>query len=134
MLRWLNGLFAALFLFGAVVQYNDPDPLRWALFYLAAAVTCGLGAASRLRWPLPAAVALAALAWAATLLIGATGEVGVGELFSAWEMKDTRIEEGREMYGLLIIAAWMSVLAVALFRARGSADRRRAEDGARGAT
>jgi hypothetical protein len=36
-LRLASGLFAALFLLGAIVQINDPDPLRWMLLYLAAA-------------------------------------------------------------------------------------------------
>jgi hypothetical protein len=33
------------------------------------------------------------------------GHVGWGEMTSAWEMKNTRIEEGREFYGLCIVAA-----------------------------
>jgi hypothetical protein len=117
--RLLHLLFAALFGLGAAVQYNDPDPLRWMAIYLAAAVICGLAAAGRIRWPAPAVVALVALAWAATLAPGVIGAVQPEELVSAWEMKDARVEEGREMYGLLIIAAWMSVIAVTgLRRAR----------------
>lgn len=35
MWRLLNLFFAALFLFGAVVQLNDPDPVRWVAIYMA---------------------------------------------------------------------------------------------------
>jgi hypothetical protein len=34
-------------------------------------------------------------------------------MFGAWEMKDTGVEESREMYGLLIVAGWMVVLTIA---------------------
>jgi hypothetical protein len=32
-------------------------------------------------------------------------------LFAEWEMRDVRVEEAREMYGLAIVAAWMTVIA-----------------------
>jgi Transmembrane family 220, helix len=34
--RVINWVMAVLFLFAAVVQYNDPDPVRWMAMYLAA--------------------------------------------------------------------------------------------------
>lgn len=111
-----NALLALLFVFGAAVQYNDPDPLRWMAIYLAAAVACVLAVLGRLRWWLPAAVGGVALVWAALLSPRVVGRVGVAELFPAWEMGSLRIEEGREMYGLLIIAFWMAVLVVAARR------------------
>lgn len=120
MLRLLSAVFAALFLLGVGVQLNDPDPLRWILLYLAAATASLLAAAGRNRWPLPAATALVALAWAAILAPGALGEARVTELVGAWEMKDSRVEEGREAYGLLIVFAWMAVLALAGLRNRRS--------------
>jgi hypothetical protein len=33
-------------------------------------------------------------------------------MFNEFEMRDLGIEESREMYGLLMIAAWMTVLAL----------------------
>jgi hypothetical protein len=112
-LRAANGAMAALFAFAAAVQYNDPDPLRWMALYLAAAAACVLAVLHRLpRWG-PAVVGLAALAWAVTLAPHVLGHVGWGEMVQAWEMKDVRVEEGREMYGLLIVAAWMAVLVLA---------------------
>jgi hypothetical protein len=41
------------------------------------------------------------------------GHVPFREMFGAFEMRTVGIEESREMYGLLIIAAWMAVLALA---------------------
>ena len=104
---------ALLFLFGAVVQYNDPDPLRWMLIYLAAAVACVLAIAKRLRWWFAAIVGTVALVWAATLAPAAFPNVRFLEMFAAWEMANERVEEGREMYGLLLIAIYMAVLVVA---------------------
>jgi hypothetical protein len=116
--RILNGLLGALFLLGAVVQYNDPDPLRWAAIYLVAAIACGLAATGRGHWAVPAGVGAVAAAWAATLAPSVLGQVVPSELVGAWEMKDARVEVGREMYGLLIIAAWMAVIAIDDLRRR----------------
>jgi len=38
-----------------------------------------------------------------------------------WEMKDVRVEEGREMYGLFIIFAVMTVISVIRWLATRSA-------------
>jgi hypothetical protein len=111
--RAANGAMAALFVFAAAVQLNDPDPLRWMAVYLAAAAACVLALLGRLPRFAPVAVGLAALAWAMLVSPHVLGRVGIGEMFGAWEMKDARVEEGREMYGLAIVAAWMAVLAAA---------------------
>jgi len=44
-------------------------------------------------------------------------------MFTEFEMKNAGVEESREMYGLLIVAAWMAAVAVAarLRSARGTA-------------
>ena len=114
----LNGVMAAAFLFSVVVQYNDPDPVWWMAIYGAAAAVCVLEIAGRGHWPLPAIVGLAALAWALTLAPAAIGKVRFGELFEAFEMKDARVEVAREMGGLLIVAFWMAVSAIVLWRQR----------------
>ncbi|HEX4946426.1 MAG TPA: transmembrane 220 family protein [Blastocatellia bacterium] len=107
-----NYVMLAAFIFGVIVQYNDPDPLRWMAIYGAAAVACGLYAAGRRLWIVPAVVLVIAVIWAATLAPAALGKVGFGELFEAFEMKDERVEIGREFGGLMIIAAWMLVLTI----------------------
>ena len=102
---------ALSFLFGAAVQYNDPDPLRWIAIYLAASAACALAALKWLRWWFAAAVAAVALVWTRTFIPGTLPNVRIPELFAAWEMASERIEQGREMYGLLIIGLYMAVLA-----------------------
>jgi hypothetical protein len=112
-LRVMTAVMAVLFTFGLVVQYNDPDPLRWMVIYGAAALACGLAVLRRMpRW-LPVVVAVAALAWSAALLPGVAGRVAPGEMFEEFEMKSPEVEQAREAVGLGIIAAWMIVLAVA---------------------
>ncbi len=111
-----NYVMLVAFVFGVIVQYNDPDPARWMAMYGAAAVACGLYAAGRRQWIVPAVVLVIALIWAATLASAALGKVRFGELFEAFEMKDERVEIGREFGGLVIIAAWMAILTVLTFR------------------
>jgi len=121
-MRWLrvvSALMALLFVFGVVVQINDPDPARWIIVYALAAIACLLAVRDRLpRW-LPILVALIALAWAATLAPGVAGRVNPFEMFEEFEMKSPAIEQAREMFGLLIIAAWMLVLAFVRRRRAG---------------
>jgi hypothetical protein len=116
--RALNALFALLFFFGAAVQYNDPDPIRWMAIYLAACVACVTAVVRRTPWWLPAITAVIALLWALTLAPRVFPNVRITELFAAWEMKDERVEEGREMYGLLIIFVCMSMVALTSRRQR----------------
>lgn len=111
-MRGANRLMTVLFLIAAVLQYNDPDPLRWMAIYGLAALACLLALAGWLPRPLSALVGLAALAWAATLAPAVVGRVSIGELFESFTMKSQSVEEAREMGGLLVVAAWMAVLAL----------------------
>jgi len=107
--RLADGLFLLLFAFSVVLQVNDPDPLRWIAIYSAAALACLVS--SQLHWFFPAAVGLVALAWATTLAPAVIGNVPFLSMFEEFEMKNIAIEESREMYGLLLVAFWMAVLA-----------------------
>jgi hypothetical protein len=118
MFRGLNSALALLFLFGAAVQYNDPDPVPWMAIYLAASIACVLAATKKLRWWFAAAVGLVAVVWASILAPRIFPGVRIAELFGAWEMANNRVEEGREMYGLIVIAASMSILAIVTWRMR----------------
>ena len=104
-----NWIMLLMFVFSAAVQFNDPDPLVWVGIYGAAAVVCGLELRRRTPLWAPVAVALIALAWAASLYSRAH-EVPISSLFSAWEMRNLHIEEAREMYGLAIVGVWMIVI------------------------
>ncbi len=105
-----NGIMLLMFLFSAAVQFNDPDPLVWMGIYGAAAAVCGLEIRRRAPAWVAIAVALIAFVWAASLYYRAH-EVPISSLFAEWEMRDLRIEEAREMYGLTIVGVWMIVIA-----------------------
>jgi hypothetical protein len=108
----LNGVMSVLFLVAVAVQHNDPDPIRWMAIYGLAGLACALALAGRLPRVVPVLVGVAALAWAATIAPGVVGRVSVGELFESYAMKSAPVEEAREMGGLLIVTAWMGVLAL----------------------
>ena len=109
-------LLGLLFLFGAVVQYNDPDPLSWIAIYVAASVACFMAAADLGTWIVAAAISAVALLWALSLLTGAAPAVRIFEMFAAWEMKSERVEVAREMYGLLLTSISTAAVAVARYR------------------
>jgi hypothetical protein len=54
--------------------------------------------------------------WAGSLSPRVLGVVPFMSMLEEFEMKDIRVEESREMYGLLIVAVWMLVVAVVLWR------------------
>ena len=92
--RGLNWLMCALFLLSVLVQWNDPDPVRWMAIYGAALVVC-LAVALRARVPAAAAllIAVVALAWAIATIDGGR-TTGYAHMFDAWEMKSPNVEEG----------------------------------------
>lgn len=120
--RVVNGLMAALFLFAVVVQYNDPDPAAWMLIYGAACAAATLAAVRGVSpFALSALAGLIALAWAGFLAAGGARSLDLyAHMFDAWEMKSVPVEEARETSGLLIVSAWMAVLAVHALRRRRS--------------
>ena len=108
----LNIPFAAIFVFGATLQYNDPNPIPWVLIYLAAALPCALIAMKRSGWRLPAVVAAVAAAWCSVYVLQGAWTVPVGQMFAEWEMKNQEVLQTREMFGLGLIAVWTALLAV----------------------
>jgi hypothetical protein len=109
---WANGLMAIVFLVAVAIQHNDPDPLRWMAIYGLAGLACVFALMGRLPWPAPVLIGLAALIWAATIAPGVIGRVSLGELFESYSMKSEPVEEAREMGGLIIVTAWMALLAL----------------------
>ena len=103
-------LFLLMFAFSVVVQLNDPDPLPWMLIYGAAALACLLSLLGKLPWQFAVVTGIIALAWAATIAPRVIGEVPFLDMFADFEMKDIGVEESREMYGLILIGGWMSIL------------------------
>jgi hypothetical protein len=113
----LNFLMMLLFVFAAVLQYNDDDMLRWMVIYLVAAACCVGAFVGKLKWWVPALVAAVCVGWSVIYFARGAAGMPVGEMFAEWEMKNQQIVEEREMFGLLIIAAWMAVLAFSARRA-----------------
>lgn len=119
-LRVVCVLMALLLFFSAGLQYNDPDPMGWMALYGLAGLVTAFAATfpGRYPWPVPALLALWALAWAAMIAPGVVGKVDLVRMFGAWEMKDFRVEEARECFGLSITGLWMLVLVAARLQAR----------------
>ena len=111
--RGVNWLMCALFLLSVVVQWNDPDPVRWMAIYGAAFAAClATGLRTRVPAMAPLLVAGVALAWAIAIIDGGR-TTGYSQMFDAWEMKSVNVELAREATGLLIAGGWMLVIAVA---------------------
>ncbi|HEV8321136.1 MAG TPA: transmembrane 220 family protein [Myxococcota bacterium] len=119
--RGVAALLCLTFVFFAAVQYNDPDPYVWIPVYGAAALLCGLEVAGRAWWPGAAALAAGTLAWAATIVPRVWGHTNARDLFMRWEMRGGAAEEGREMFGLVIVAASMTFVALAARRRQARA-------------
>ena len=115
--RALTVLMAVLFLLALLVQYNDPDPVRWMAIYGAAALACVLALAGRLPRRAPLAIGVVAAIWAFTLAPRVVGQVAAGDLFREVGMMSAEVEEARETIGLLVVVAWMLVLSNAASRA-----------------
>jgi len=113
-----NAIMCLAFLLSVIVQFNDPDPLTWVSIYGAAMLVCGFEVRRRVHPLIPAAIALVALIWAATIAPRVIGQVPFGAMFAEFEMKDVGVEESREMYGLVLIALWMIAVASAAWRRR----------------
>ncbi len=119
-MRIANIVFAALFIFGAIVQFNDPDPLAWVAVYLFAAGACVLAVRQPTGYIVQVAVALVCVVWAVIISPRVFGHSSFGRMFESWEMKDTSVEYSREMYGLALIAIWMAVNVIRSIRLRNA--------------
>jgi hypothetical protein len=111
-------VMTAVFVYAAALQYNDPDPIRWAAMYLSAAAACVLFIVTRLSWYVAGVIALIALVWAGAIAPGVVGQVSLLQMFDTWKMTNAAVEEAREMFGLLIVVGWMAVLLVGTIRQR----------------
>jgi hypothetical protein len=109
----MNAVMAVLFAFAVAVQYNDPDPWRWSAIYGAACVVSVLAARTgRPPRALAAGVGAVALLWMVYWAVSsAVPANSFARMFDSWEMHSEPVEEAREEIGLLIVAAWMAVVA-----------------------
>jgi hypothetical protein len=118
-LRVASAVMALLFFACAVLQYNDPDPVRWMSMYGAAAVVSGLHAVrGRLPLALPLLVAAAALVWGVWITTHIDGRFEWRHLAESMHAGTPQIEQSRESLGLCVVAAWMLGVAVGRDRPR----------------
>ena len=125
--RITNAIFFLLFVYFAIVQYNDPDPLLWMILYAFVGIVALLGVFQWYnRWLLLGGMALftgffvwllpSAITWITSPDMGAPFEMVPTE--PAW------MEETRECLGALIGLATLLTIwrfSVAFARKSGSA-------------
>ena len=104
-------LMLVFFGYATVMQYNDPDPLLWMTIYSVAAILCAMHLMGRL--PVRAGLVFIGLIiihglYLAYRIIGP-------RFFDEREMIGVA-EEGREMIGVIIVAAWTGFM---VWRTRG---------------
>jgi hypothetical protein len=104
-----NICFCLLFIFSAILQYNDPDPYVWMPIYLYGALLCWLAARNKFY---PAAYLAGIIVYTAYAVYLFFAKDGVLEWIQkhnseniVQSMKATKpwIEETREFLGLMIL-------------------------------
>ena len=102
-----------LLILSAIVQWNDPDPLRWILCY---SVTAIITLCSLIR-PLPPSIPpiWGLVVLLSSLLVGmdlwmSEGQLECGSFWNVIAMRNETVELGRELGGLLLVTGWMAVL------------------------
>lgn len=111
-LRVANVVFGLLFALSGVVQYNDPDPVRWMVIYGAACAACIAWELRRLPKAVAGALAAVSFVWAGVIAFGIHLESPVLDALTDWQMHAGGSEELRESLGLLIVSAWMLLLGL----------------------
>lgn len=121
-LRVIFAAMAVLLGWAAGLQLNDADPLLWIALYGGGALLCGLGALGRAlpSW-VGGAFAVGCLGYAAYLAVFVIGAGEGRPMFDGTASEEAGLidlEEGRELFGLLILAACGAGYAWASRRAR----------------
>ena len=104
-MKILDLLLALLFGSAALVQYNDPDPLLWMLFYGGVALLAGAAAFGRQSLPFALVVGAAALAGMALTAPGFIDYLttpDAGPLTQEMSTARPYVEASREFLGLLV--------------------------------
>lgn len=99
-------VFGALCLVSLILQYNDPDPLVWMMIYGVSAVVSVYFALGKINYIVPLILGiLYAVGFVYQFPNKFEGfEIGTGDI--------KNIEEGREAFGLLIMALVMFTFAI----------------------
>ena len=107
-------LMTGLLIVSAIVQWNDPNPIRWMLCYTVTAIITLCSLIRPLPLPIPLIWGLVVLL--SSLFVGI--DLWISEEQFDWDsfwnviaMKNEAVELGRELGGLLLVTGWMAVLA-----------------------
>ncbi len=101
--------WSLIFLLFAYFQLNDPDPEVWASIYVVAAIFCGL--AVKGKYPIiPLSIFIIACFAGAIYYFPESVTSWISQEAEQMDltMKTPEMEEGRETFGLLLVAAIMS--------------------------
>ena len=112
LLKILNLIFLLAFLLAALLQYNDPDPIRWVAIYIAAATLCKLQHFKQITPIFPVLLLIICLAWIGMLVPSLTQGVAWTDILDSLAMKTKAVEEAREIGGLVLVASWSAVIAI----------------------
>lgn len=114
--KWIQAILALVFLSFALLQLNDPDPLRWFLIYFLVAALCistmFVQTDRRLLYFF-LAVLLAYAAYHFPYFTAWMGTEPKSEIFGEMVYEKPYLEGSREFFGLLLAAGAISYL---LFR------------------
>jgi len=114
LVKILGFLFAILFVIAAILQYNDPDTLIWVIVW-------GFAALFSLAFALNK-ISFAPLFFAGIMALGGFFYC-YPEKFEGFEIRAgdiKNVEEGREAFGLLIIAIVLLIFAARTYLGRKS--------------
>ena len=108
-MKRFNQLFVFIFLFFAVVQYNDPDPYLWVPIYLFPAVLCFLATREKFYKNAYTGGFIFFSLYAVYKLLDQNGVIDwmrfhdAANIAATMKAEQPWIEESREFFGLAII-------------------------------
>ena len=108
-MKRFNQLFVFIFIFFAVVQYNDPDPYLWVPIYLFPAVLCFLAARENFYKNAYTGGFIFFSLYAVYKLLDQNGVIDwmrfhdAANIAATMKAEQPWIEESREFFGLAII-------------------------------
>lgn len=110
----IHGAFSIMFVIMAALQYNDPDPHVWGIYYLLAGVGAGLCALRRGCRPLAWICIGASLIFLLQTAPGLPANLYHPEGPAIGSMSSARpeIEQTREFGGAMVVLVW-ALLAIA---------------------
>lgn len=107
--RALCYLMAALFAVCVVLQYNDPDPIRWMAIYGGGMIISAALPSTRRVAVIGVLLGLGVAVWALFLLADVWGKVAVSDIVNKMSEKGGAVEVEREFGGLAIEAVWLLI-------------------------